>query len=152
MALFQVLRGKADNLKKKKFLDGALYFTPDDGALYIDAEADGEQKRVHINPKQISEEERSAWNDKAPGLHAEQHSSDGVDPIAPSDIGAISVTERGAADGVASLDANKKVPEDQLPAVGALDAIAMLYETGILTPAQQDGTFYLAPTGEIYII
>ena len=34
----------------------------------------------------------------------------------------------------------------------SLNAIAMLYETGILTPAQQDGTFYLAPTGEIYII
>lgn len=34
----------------------------------------------------------------------------------------------------------------------AVDALSMLYETGILTPAQQDGTFYLAPTGEIYII
>lgn len=152
MALFQVLRGKAENLKKKKFHDGYLYFTPDDEALYIDAETDGQQKRVHINPKQISKEERTEWNSKAPGIHASQHSSAGSDPISPSDIGAIPADKRGAADGVASLDTNRKVPEDQLPTADAMDALGMLYETGILTPAQQDGTFYLAPTGEIYII
>ena len=50
MALFQVLRGKAEKLLKKKFHDGYVYFTPDDGAIHIDVETDGEQKRMHVNP------------------------------------------------------------------------------------------------------
>lgn len=50
MALFQVLRGKAAKLLKKKFHDGYVYFTPDDGAIHIDVETDGEQKRMHVNP------------------------------------------------------------------------------------------------------
>lgn len=88
MAVFQVLRGKAENLKKRKFHDGYMYFTPDDGALYIDSELDGEKRRTRINPAQP----------------------------------------------------------------GAVDALNLLYETGILTPAYHDNTFFTAPTGEIYIL
>ena len=50
MALFQILRGKAAKLSSKAFKDGYAYFTPDDGAFYIDAEVDGVQKRIRINP------------------------------------------------------------------------------------------------------
>lgn len=50
MALFQILRGKAANLAKKAFHDGYAYLTPDDGAFYIDAEVEGNQKRIRINP------------------------------------------------------------------------------------------------------
>ena len=52
MALFQILRGKAAKLSSKAFKDGYAYFTPDDGAFYIDAEVDGVQKRIRINPVQ----------------------------------------------------------------------------------------------------
>lgn len=50
MALFQILRGKAAKLSSKAFKDGYAYFTPDDGAFYIDAEVNGVQKRIRINP------------------------------------------------------------------------------------------------------
>ena len=67
MALFQILRGKAANLANKAFHDGYAYLTPDDGAFYIDAETDGEQKRIRINPEPdlqeiTADEVQVAWN------------------------------------------------------------------------------------------
>lgn len=41
---------------------------------------------------------------------------------------------------------------EEAPTAGSIDAISDLYETGILTPAYQNGTFYTAPTGEVYTI
>lgn len=71
MALFQILRGKAANLAGKAFHDGYAYLTPDDGAFYIDAETDGKQKRIHINPKPdlqelTADEVQSAWDSYPP--------------------------------------------------------------------------------------
>lgn len=71
MALFQILRGKAANLASKAFHDGYAYLTPDDGAFYIDAETDGEQKRIHINPKPdlqeiTADEVQSTWDSYPP--------------------------------------------------------------------------------------
>lgn len=71
MALFQILRGKAANLASKAFHDGYAYLTPDDGAFYIDAETDGKQKRIHINPKPdlqelTADEVQSAWGSYPP--------------------------------------------------------------------------------------
>ena len=65
MALFQILRGKAAKLSSKAFKDGYAYFTPDDGAFYIDAEVDGVQKRIRINPVQAVPE-ASNTRPKAP--------------------------------------------------------------------------------------
>lgn len=65
MALFQILRGKAAKLSSKAFKDGYAYFTPDDGAFYIDAEVDGVQKRIRINPVQAVPE-ASQSRPKAP--------------------------------------------------------------------------------------
>lgn len=60
----------------------------------------------------------STWStstyDNAP-QHSSSHHSDGSDPIAPSDIGAIPTSQKGAANGVASLGADGKVPLSQLP-------------------------------------
>lgn len=47
--------------------------------------------------------------------HSSSHHSDGSDPIAPSDIGAIPTAQKGVANGVASLGADGKVPLSQLP-------------------------------------
>lgn len=49
--------------------------------------------------------------------HAKRHASDGGDPITPASIGAIPAAQKGVADGVASLDADGKVPAAQLPSV-----------------------------------
>ena len=45
--------------------------------------------------------------------HASRHASDGVDPIDPADIGAIPTSQKGSANGVASLDVNGKVTASQ---------------------------------------
>lgn len=45
-----------------------------------------------------------------------------------------------------------KLNEKYLPEVDEVDALATLAESGIVTPAYQDGTFYTAPTGEVYVV
>lgn len=49
--------------------------------------------------------------------HAGQHASNGSDPITPASIGAIPAAQKGAANGVASLGGDGKVPAAQLPSV-----------------------------------
>ena len=58
---------------------------------------------------------RETLDGKAAGKHASQHGKDGADPITPDAIGAIASTAKGTAGGVASLDADGKVPASQLP-------------------------------------
>ena len=58
---------------------------------------------------------REALSGKAAATHASQHGKDGADPITPDAIGAIASTAKGTAGGVASLDADGKVPAIQLP-------------------------------------
>lgn len=36
MALFKILQGSSEGLKKLKATEGYAYFTPDDGKFYID--------------------------------------------------------------------------------------------------------------------
>lgn len=50
MALFKILRGDSSriDLETTPFHDGYAYFTPDDGGFYIDAEVNGEQKRIQV--------------------------------------------------------------------------------------------------------
>lgn len=50
------------------------------------------------------------------GEHASTHYQGGSDPIAPSAIGAIPASEKGAPKGVATLDDNGLIPSDQIPA------------------------------------
>lgn len=52
MALFKILRGDSTRISTDitPFHDGYAYLTPDDGGFYIDAEQNGEQKRIRINP------------------------------------------------------------------------------------------------------
>jgi hypothetical protein len=51
LSIFQILRGDSSriNLDTTPFHDGFAYFTPDDGGFYIDAEMDGEQRRIQVN-------------------------------------------------------------------------------------------------------
>lgn len=68
----------------------------------------------------VTAEEKAEWSGKAAGTHASQHASTGADPIKPADIGAIATTEKGAADGVATLDSSGKVPSGQLPEISSV--------------------------------
>ena len=72
------------------------------GTSYKAARAD------HVHPKEVSDDDRAAWNGKAAGKHASQHGTDGADPITPAAIGA------------ASLGADGKVPASQLPEISSV--------------------------------
>ena len=39
-----------------------------------------------------------------------------------------------------------------IPSAGAIDAMIMLADAGVLVPAYQDGVFYTAPSGDVYIL
>ena len=54
--------------------------------------------------------------DPAEAQHAAQHAAGGTDPITPAAIGAIPSAQKGAASGVATLDANSKVAAEQASA------------------------------------
>lgn len=45
-----------------------------------------------------------------------------------------------------------KLEEKYLPEVDEVDALATLAESGIVTPAYQDGTFYTSLAGEVYVV
>ena len=52
MSLFKILRGDSSRIgtNTTPFHDGYAYFTPDDSGFYIDAEVNGAQSRIRINP------------------------------------------------------------------------------------------------------
>lgn len=68
----------------------------------------------------VTAEQKTTWNGKAEGKHASQHKTGGSDPLTPDAIGAIASTEKGTADGVASLGADGKVPASQLPEISSV--------------------------------
>lgn len=57
MSLFKILRGPKSSLSSKSITDGYAYFTPDDGAFYIDVKKENQnthqvlaEGRIRINP------------------------------------------------------------------------------------------------------
>lgn len=52
MALFKIVKGDSSRIDTSitNFHDGYVYFTSDDGGLYIDSEYNGAQRRIRINP------------------------------------------------------------------------------------------------------
>ena len=53
----------------------------------------------------------------ASSTHANQHATNGSDPITPASIGAIPSSDKGKAGGVATLDSSGKVPSGQIPSL-----------------------------------
>lgn len=56
MSDFRILKGDSSRIgtETTPFHDGHVYFTPNDGGLYIDSQDGDSQNRVHINPKDAS--------------------------------------------------------------------------------------------------
>lgn len=67
-----------------------------------------------------------------------------------AEIGDLSALKTTSKDNLVS--AINEVNEKASDVAQGVDAIETLAELGIVVPAQQDGTFYTAPTGEIYVI
>lgn len=55
--------------------------------------------------------------------HAATHASDGADPITAASIGAISSSEKGQANGLASLDGSGKIPASQVPEAASIGVV-----------------------------
>lgn len=78
--------------------------------------------------------------------HAAQHATGGNDPIAPAAIGAIRDAEKGAANGVATLDANGKVVADQATSARGANITASRSLT-----AEDNGKLFLALSANVTI-
>lgn len=61
MALFQLMRGRAEALLSRAFHDGWVWLATDTGDLYIDAvDPDNHEKRIHVNAKDATPTSGSA--------------------------------------------------------------------------------------------
>jgi len=62
-----------------------------------------------------------------------------VSAITPESIGAINVTEKGAANGVATLGADQKIPSSQLPSIAITDTFVVADEVAMLALVAERG-------------
>lgn len=63
---------------------------------------------------------------RTPTSHASSHYPGGTDPLVLSQLGAVALTDKGIANGVASLDATGRIPIAQIPS-DALNVIELTY-------------------------
>lgn len=61
----------------------------------------------------LSADDPTTTDPRTPTAHAVTHASAGTDPVTPAEIGAVATSAVGAANGVASLDANAHLPAAQ---------------------------------------
>ena len=66
-------------------------------------------------------------NNRAPIVHKINHAIGGSDPLTPTDIGAVATVEKGSANGVATLNSNGKVPDEQLPELVVAEYLGAVY-------------------------
>lgn len=81
------------------------------------------------------------WVDRvvASGGVASVNGQTGIVTLTAGSVSAIAASDKGAANGVASLDGNGKVPEAQLPAVVISDAFSVASEAAMLALTAQRG-------------
>lgn len=72
--------------------------------------------------------------------------------LTPSDLGAVAYSEKGSANGVATLDSGGKIPQGQLPAIGLTDVYVVADETAQLALDAQEGDVAIrTDEGKTYI-
>lgn len=76
---------------------------------------------------------------RTPTAHKSTHAVGGSDVLSPADIGAIASSEKAAANGVATLDANSKVPTNQLPALAITDTFVVASQAAMTGLTAQVG-------------
>lgn len=90
--------------------------------------------------------------------HAARHATGGTDPVSPASIGAatsghthpyVATTAVGAASGVASLDANTRVPTAQMPRVPTTVRTVAYAATISLDPTVNGNVVNITATGAI---
>ena len=89
--------------------------------------------------------------------HADTHASGGTDPVSPQAIGAIPLSQKGVASGVASLDSSGKILSSQIPDLaithylGAVNSeaemLALVGDAGDWVIREDSGTVWIV-TGE----
>lgn len=77
---FGILKGDSSRIgtETTPFHDGHVYFTPNDGSLYIDSQDGDSQNRIKINPKESSE---YTYDNMDSGLEA-TNVQDAIDEVA----------------------------------------------------------------------
>ena len=86
--------------------------------------------------------------------HKSTHATGGSDPLTPADIGAIAATEKAAANGVATLGADSKIPTSQLPDLAVTDFLgACADEAAMLAKTGQKGDWVAREDdGKVYVV
>ena len=123
MALFKISRGLASNLPTE-MRDGYCWFTTDDRFFYIDFEdEDGVLRREKINPKDAETLAGASLSSILNASEIEIPTSkavfDALNDMTAADVGAIPESDKGVANGIATLGADGKVPGEQLPDIEA---------------------------------
>jgi hypothetical protein len=105
-----------------------------DGSQWVQIAPSMEEFNGHASDttKHITATERNNWNSKAAGNHS--HSA--------SQVGAIPSNEKGAANGVATLDSSSKIPRSQIPEVEIDNLTIFKNENGELTAPSRTLTIY----------
>ena len=86
--------------------------------------------------------------------HNSTHAAGGADAITPADIGAVAASEKGAVNGIATLDASAKLAASQLPDLAISDFLgAVANEAGMLAKTGQKGDWVTrSDDGKVYVI
>jgi hypothetical protein len=86
--------------------------------------------------------------------HNSTHAASGADAITPANIGAVAASEKGAVNGIATLDASAKLAASQLPDLAISDFLgAVANEADMLAKTGQKGDWVTrSDDGKVYVI
>ena len=85
MALFKILQGSSEGLKKLKATEGYAYFTPDDGKFYIDVDTTATAAEVVVGESSANGVNRICINGGAQSIiiDAGISAEEGIEVIYP---------------------------------------------------------------------